>query len=88
MDFQRKDQRGLVLVEKSSSENKKNLTVKCPRCQKEFNYYSQESRPFCSVRCRQIDLGRWLDGEYKVPVVDTSDISDSEDSEEGGEEQP
>ncbi|MFM8386551.1 MAG: DNA gyrase inhibitor YacG [Planctomycetia bacterium] len=24
-------------------------------------------RPFCSVRCRWVDLGRWLDGSYRVP---------------------
>lgn len=35
------------------------------------------SGPFCSPRCRQIDLGRWLGERYAVPVVkrrpDTSD---------------
>jgi len=27
--------------------------------------------PFCSERCKLIDLGRWLDGKYQVPVVET-----------------
>jgi hypothetical protein len=26
--------------------------------------------PFCSERCKLIDLGRWLDGKYQVPVVE------------------
>jgi hypothetical protein len=26
--------------------------------------------PFCSERCKLIDLGRWLDGRYQVPVVE------------------
>ena len=26
--------------------------------------------PFCSERCKLIDLGRWLDGKYQVPAVD------------------
>ena len=26
--------------------------------------------PFCSDRCKLIDLGRWLDGKYQVPVVE------------------
>lgn len=26
-----------------------------------------ESAPFCSPRCRQADLGRWLRGDYRVP---------------------
>ena len=29
--------------------------------------------PFCSDRCRLIDLGRWLDGKYQVPVVEDDD---------------
>ena len=31
--------------------------------------------PFCSERCKLIDLGRWLDGKYQVPVVDREDGS-------------
>lgn len=30
-------------------------------------------RPFCSARCRDIDLGRWLDGAYAVPAVEIDD---------------
>ena len=26
--------------------------------------------PFCSERCRTIDLGRWAEGDYRVPVVE------------------
>lgn len=26
--------------------------------------------PFCSERCKLIDLGRWLDGKYQVPVAE------------------
>jgi endogenous inhibitor of DNA gyrase (YacG/DUF329 family) len=29
-----------------------------------------ESRPFCSPRCRQIDLHHWLTGRYAIPVVE------------------
>lgn len=44
------------------------LQVKCPQCQKEFLYRSSEDRPFCSERCRMVDLGHWLDGSYGVPA--------------------
>ncbi len=44
------------------------LSVICPRCKKKFNYYSSEFRPFCSEKCRLIDLGQWLNGSYTVPV--------------------
>lgn len=30
-------------------------------------------RPFCSRRCRDLDLGRWLDGAYAVPAVETDE---------------
>jgi endogenous inhibitor of DNA gyrase (YacG/DUF329 family) len=29
--------------------------------------------PFCSDRCRLVDLGRWLDGKYQIPVVEDED---------------
>lgn len=47
---------------------KKKLEVNCPQCRKKFEYYSSEFRPFCSERCRLIDLGQWLEESYTVPV--------------------
>ena len=44
--------------------------MKCPTCQKETKYPGNPYRPFCSERCKLIDLGRWLDGKYQVPVVE------------------
>jgi uncharacterized protein len=32
--------------------------------------------PFCSNRCAQVDLGRWLTGAYAVPVADDDDRPD------------
>jgi uncharacterized protein len=38
---------------------------KCPICGKfEVDRY----RPFCSKRCADVDLGRWLDGRYFIPT--------------------
>lgn len=42
--------------------------VKCPTCKKSFNYFESDFRPFCSEKCRQADLGRWLTESYTVPV--------------------
>ena len=41
---------------------------------------SHEVRPFCSRRCADVDLGRWLQGVYAIPAVDAADdsIIDSE----------
>jgi endogenous inhibitor of DNA gyrase (YacG/DUF329 family) len=33
-------------------------------------------RPFCSARCRDLDLGKWLDGSYAVPAVEDDDDED------------
>ena len=51
------------------------MTSKCPICGKNFEYdpagEQGESRfPFCGERCKLIDLGRWLDGKYQIPVED------------------
>jgi len=45
--------------------------VPCPRCGK-LSPYSPEnkSRPFCSERCRLIDLGQWASEGYKLPTKD------------------
>lgn len=42
--------------------------IRCPVCRKRFDGAQSDSLPFCSPRCRQIDLGRWLGEEYSVPV--------------------
>ncbi len=44
------------------------IEVTCPTCNKKFNYYSSEFRPFCTEKCRLIDLGQWLTESYSVPV--------------------
>jgi uncharacterized protein len=46
----------------------KKIEVTCPTCKKKFNYYESDFRPFCSERCRLIDLGQWLTESYTVPV--------------------
>lgn len=44
------------------------LEVSCPNCKKRFNYYVSDFRPFCTERCRDIDMGHWLSESYTVPV--------------------
>ncbi|MBN9685828.1 MULTISPECIES: DNA gyrase inhibitor YacG [unclassified Corallococcus] len=40
----------------------------CPICQKPVPPRPENtSQPFCSRRCRAVDLGRWLGEEYRVP---------------------
>ena len=42
--------------------------VKCPTCGKQVEYSGNEFRPFCSQRCKVLDLGAWADEEYQLPA--------------------
>ena len=45
------------------------LSYECPTCRKVLTVDRQEDapfRPFCSERCKMVDLGRWLDGTYRI----------------------
>lgn len=44
------------------------LTIKCPSCQKAIEYSDKfPHRPFCSERCKLIDLGEWASESHKIP---------------------
>ena len=43
-------------------------THRCPICRKIFT--NDKYAPFCSKRCADVDLGRWFDGSYAVPLVE------------------
>jgi endogenous inhibitor of DNA gyrase (YacG/DUF329 family) len=44
----------------------KERTVRCPVCKKEKTWKDNPFRPFCSERCRLIDLGKWASEEYRI----------------------
>jgi endogenous inhibitor of DNA gyrase (YacG/DUF329 family) len=44
--------------------------LSCPICGKPR---IDDYRPFCSKRCADVDLGRWLKGHYAIPVTQDSD---------------
>lgn len=53
------------------------MQVECPTCKKSVEWSeSNPYRPFCSERCKLIDLGAWANEEYRVPAenVDPSDL--------------
>lgn len=51
-------------------------TQPCPECRKPS---VREHYPFCSDRCRTLDLSRWLKGSYAIPAADDESRADSED---------
>jgi endogenous inhibitor of DNA gyrase (YacG/DUF329 family) len=45
------------------------MTVfRCPTCGEPFDQEATCAMPFCSERCRLLDLGRWLDEQQGLPV--------------------
>jgi endogenous inhibitor of DNA gyrase (YacG/DUF329 family) len=46
----------------------------CPICQRPSQpRVHNVAAPFCSPRCKQVDLGKWLDATYRVPLDETTD---------------
>lgn len=61
----------------------------CPICQKEIQWEGNRYRPFCSERCKRVDLGRWASGGYRIAAppeeeeASTDPGEDEESSDEG-----
>jgi endogenous inhibitor of DNA gyrase (YacG/DUF329 family) len=54
--------------------------VACPRCGKAAEWDpANRYRPFCSERCKMIDLGAWANESYRIPVAE-DDESIEQDS--------
>ena len=44
------------------------MKVKCPNCEKPVEWSDQSpDHPFCSERCKMIDLGQWASAEHAIP---------------------
>lgn len=59
---------------------------RCPICKNPLpeGEAAVRYRPFCSKRCADVDLGKWLTGSYAIPATE----EESEDEEEGGTPKP
>jgi len=59
---------------------KRKLRVQCPTCKARVKKTGPDF-PFCSERCRLIDLGKWASGAYVIssPLPDTGDQADDRD---------
>ena len=53
-------------------------TVPCPSCRGPSTYSnSNRWRPFCSERCRSVDLGAWASERFRVPAETPPDVNDA-----------
>jgi endogenous inhibitor of DNA gyrase (YacG/DUF329 family) len=46
------------------------MRIDCPICKKIIEDAADDfgPRPFCSTRCKMVDLGNWLNEAYRIPV--------------------
>ena len=49
------------------------ITLPCRRCGKITRWQGNEFRPFCSDRCKQIDLGAWANEDYAIPTTPSNE---------------
>ena len=60
------------------------MAARCPQCKKALAHQESAEKeakkplPFCSERCRLLDLDSWLTGRYALPAVDQETESDDE----------
>jgi len=57
------------------------MQITCPSCKKKTTWEENPWRPFCSERCKLIDLGNWASGEYRIPEEKTDEEEYKNDSE-------
>lgn len=55
------------------------MSAPCPICRKPS---SKDYRPFCSKRCADVDLQRWLTGGYAIPTEADEGVEPSQDTED------
>jgi uncharacterized protein len=59
------------------------MKIICPVCKNITTWEENPFRPFCTKRCKLIDLGAWASDEYRIPgnPVDETDQSGQEEEE-------
>jgi uncharacterized protein len=50
--------------------------MRCPICKRETPHEGNPYRPFCSERCKLLDLDNWLEGRYRIP--DAAGVTDDD----------
>lgn len=54
----------------------------CPKCDRQFPSETSPAMPFCSERCRLLDLGRWFEEAYSLPVERDRELEEFNEPEE------
>jgi endogenous inhibitor of DNA gyrase (YacG/DUF329 family) len=63
---------------------RRGTNVICPTCKKKGDWFAGKYGPFCSQRCKMIDLGKWFGGEHTISeplkAEHFSELEDEENS--------
>ena len=54
--------------------------LSCPQCRRATLWEGNEFRPFCSERCRLVDLGAWIDESYRIAGTAPDPADDREEN--------
>ncbi len=57
----------VIMLHESKRANMGDKAIKCPICRKDTHWENNPFRPFCSERCRLMDLGKWASEDYRIP---------------------
>ncbi len=57
------------------------MKITCPVCKNITTWEENPFRPFCSERCKLIDLGAWASDEYRIPGKPVDETAQSEEEE-------
>lgn len=57
------------------------MRIECPICKKTVADAPDDfgPRPFCSARCKMVDLGNWLNEQYRIPISSRESSSPGDD---------
>jgi endogenous inhibitor of DNA gyrase (YacG/DUF329 family) len=58
------------------------MKIICPICKNATTWEENPWRPFCSERCKLIDLGKWVTEEYKIPVKTEEETEEQQEKDE------
>ncbi|RMD86240.1 MAG: DNA gyrase inhibitor YacG [Candidatus Dadabacteria bacterium] len=67
--------------------NQRPTILRCPTCGRSIDRRATRFAPFCSERCKLIDLGHWLDESYRIPG-EPADVGSGETEETPGDPEP
>ncbi len=59
------------------------MKIRCPACKQWTTWEENRFRPFCSERCKLIDLGAWASEEYKIPGKKEEEEDERQENAEG-----